>query len=205
MSTVIQRAGKSHTIADMERLEAQGLRYELVKGELQEMSPSGPTHGNATSRASYYVNEFVYKNDLGETFVAEAGFVLSRDPDTVLAPDFAFIRTNRLPSVFAETYCDIMPDLVIETRSPGDSKREIMAKTELWLSAGVLLVWNIDPKAQAVTVHQAGREPQIVGIDDVLGGADVLPGFTLPVRNLFRETGSSYLQPEPPAPDPTAG
>jgi Uma2 family endonuclease len=186
MAAMTQPKGKPYTAKDLEQLDAQGFRYELIGGVLREISPTGPTHGNTTGRASYFVSEFVYKNELGETFIAEVGFVLSRNPDTVLAPDFAFIRESRLPSQFPEGYCEIMPDLVIETRSPGDTQREVMEKTQLWLSAGVPLVWNIDPKSQTVTVHQPNQSIETLGINDTLTGGDILPGFILLVKQIFR-------------------
>lgn len=179
-----------YTASDLERLSDQGLRYELIEGELREMAPSGPTHGGTSSRVSYYVNEYVYNNGLGETFASETGFLLSGDPDTVLAPDFAFIRQERIPDAYPEGFCAIVPDLVVETRSPGDTKREIELKMRRWIDAGVRLAWDIDPMVHTVTVYQPGEQPAIRGVADTLAGGDVLPGFSLPVRKVFRETAT---------------
>ena len=186
MSVIMETRNRLHTAQDLIRLDAKGLRYELIEGEFQEMAPSGPTHGNATSRLSHYVGDHVYRSDLGETFAAETGFLISRNPDTVLAPDLAFILEDRLPAEFPAGYCTIVPDLVVETRSPGDSDLFVLEKTARWLDAGVRLVWNVDPTSRTVSVHSAGQTAQSLGATDVLDGGDVLPGFRLPVSNIFR-------------------
>ncbi len=129
-----------HTVDDLERLGRQGLRYELIQGGLHEMSPTGGTHGSATSRLSYSVNAHVYAGDLGETFAAETGFLVQRHPDTVLAPDFAFVAAARLPNPRPLGFVPVVPDLVVETRSPGDTSRASAAKVTCWLDFGARLV-----------------------------------------------------------------
>ena len=87
-----------HTAEDLERLSAQGFRYELVRGELRPVLLGGGLEGSSTSRLAYYAGKAIMDNDLGETFAAGTGFLVARDPDTVLAPDFAFVAKNRLPN-----------------------------------------------------------------------------------------------------------
>ena len=190
MAAATQPLEKLYTASDLERLSEQGFRYELIEGKLCEMSPTGGSHGSATSRLAFHVQYYVYERDLGECFSSEVGVFLSRNPDTVLAPDFAFIISARVPTDIPPGYLSIMPDLVFETRSPGDTKREIEAKMERWIAAGVRLAWDIDPKSHTVTVYQPGVPATTLGVDDTLAGGDVLPGLSLPVRAIFRDAAT---------------
>ena len=174
-----------HTAQDLERLSDQGRHYELIRGELREMTPPGGMHGSSTSRLSTYVGYLVIDQELGETFAAETGFLVGRDPDTVLAPDFAFVAKDRLPNPLPKSYVPVVPDIVLETRSPNDTKREVAEKVEQWLDLGVRLVWELNPATRLLTVHRAGVPSRELGIADVLDGEDVLPTFRVPVAKLF--------------------
>jgi Uma2 family endonuclease len=174
-----------HTAQDLERLSAQGYHYELIKGELHEMAPPGGTHGSTTSRLSVFVGSLVIDKDLGETFAAETGFLVGRDPDTVLAPDFAFVSKGRLPNPLPKSYVPVVPDIVLETRSPNDTKREVADKVEQWLALGVRLVWELNPQTRILTVHRANQMPRFLGENDTLDGEEVLPGFSVPIARLF--------------------
>ena len=174
-----------YTATDLERLSDEGHRYELIQGGLRPMSPSGGPHGDATSRVSFYINGVVYGDDLGMTFAAETGFVVGHDPDTIKAPDFAFVSYERLPASLPEGYVPLVPDLAVETRSPSDTGREVAEKVEEWLLAGVKIVWVIEPRKRTITTHRLGRSPRVVGIGDTLDGEDVLPGLSVPVERIF--------------------
>lgn len=174
-----------HTAEDLERLSAQGYRYELIKGELRPMSPSGGPHGDATSRVSFYINGLVYGEERGLTFTAETGFFVARNPDTVIAPDFAFVAEERLPETLPEGYVSIIPDLAVETRSPNDIAKEVADKVEDWLTAGVKIVWVIEPRKRTITSHRRGRQPLVFGVGNALDGEDILPGLSIPLNMIF--------------------
>ncbi len=174
-----------HTAQDLERLSAEGYHYALVRGELREMTPPGGMHGSTTSRLTIYVGQIVIDQDLGETFAAETGFLVGRNPDTVLAPDFAFIAKDRLPDSVPRSYVPVVPDIVLETRSPNDTRREVAEKVEQWLDLGVRLVWELNPATRLLTVHCAGVAARELGVADILGGGDVLPDLRVPVAKLF--------------------
>jgi len=134
---------------------------------------------------SISVGRIIIDQDLGETFAAETGFLISRDPDTVLAPDFAYIAKERLPDPLSRSYVPVVTDIVLEARSPSDTSRGVAEKVERWIKAGVKLVWELNPADQTLTVYRPGVTPRVLGILDVLDGEEVLPGFSVSLSNLF--------------------
>ncbi len=180
---------KKMSAAEFARQYADGeRRAELIHGEVEEMSPATPLHGMQVIRITLPVARFVEEHALGEVFGAETGFTL-RHPDgteSVLAPDLAFIAAERLPAELPHEFWSIAPDLVVEVLSPSESRHRVQQKTALWLQAGVRLVWNIDAATQTVTVHRADGSTQVLRPGDTLSGEQVLPGFELPVGEIFR-------------------
>jgi Uma2 family endonuclease len=162
-------------------------RYELVEGVLVPMSPPpGPRHGYVGMTLGILVGGFVRAHRLGWTFAAETGFRLRRNPDTVRAPDFAFVATGRItPEMDLSRYLDLAPDLIAEVMSPSDSARGVAAKIAEYLEAGVRLAWVVDPKNRTVAVHRSGRGRRLLREADELSGEDVLPGFTCVAGDLF--------------------
>ncbi len=162
--------------------------YFLIQGNLIKTDmPTGDEHGSLTFALSLEIGSFVRGNKLGRCWAAETGFFVARDPDTVLAPDFAFIRTERLPKESVRGYVRAVPDLVLETRSPSDRPREVAEKVQEWLDAGVSMVLELNPMKNILTVHRAGLEPLALGPEDIFEGAEVLPGFSLALSALFSE------------------
>ena len=160
--------------------------FELIRGELRESKmPTGYEHGKLTFAIGLKIGAFVESNNLGECFAAETGFLVARDPDTVLAPDFAFLRAENVPAETTRGYVRAVPDLVLETRSPSDQPREVAEKVEAWLDAGVSMVLELNPATQILCVHRSDASVLELGPDDVFDGADILPGFTLPLSTLF--------------------
>ncbi len=87
-------------------------------------------------------------------------------------------------------FLPLAPDIVLEVRSPSDSSPDAFAKVQVWLNASVKLVWELNPRTRILTVHRAGRTPQELGIEAVLSGEEILPGFCLPLHRLFRDTNA---------------
>lgn len=176
------------TAKDLERLSAEGYRYELIRGELIQMPLTGFTHGVYTERLASRASVFVEDNDLGFCTAAETGYLLAVQPDFVMAPDWSFVSKARLPQSGKKSgYLAIVPDAVLETRSPNDTKPEVASKVADWLHFGVRLVWELNPVKRQITVFRPDVEPQVLGIDDTLDGGDVLPGFSLPIKRIFRD------------------
>ena len=168
-------------------------RYELVQGKLVRMPPTGYEHGHVALNLLRAVDGFVEANGLGSVSPPETGFLLSRpdEPDTVLAPDLAFVSAARTPvrgSPDWKGFPRLVPDLVVEIASPSQGQPELAAKARVWLSAGVRLVWIVWPVIRRVDVWQPGSDEPAYTLEetDQLEGGDVLPGFTCAVDRLFR-------------------
>ncbi|HMF57261.1 MAG TPA: Uma2 family endonuclease [Pyrinomonadaceae bacterium] len=161
-------------------------RYDLVKGELKRMSPAGSEHGAIALRLGAALYQYVEENNLGEVFGSETGFKLASSPDTVRAPDIAFVREERIPeSGIPQKFWDGAPDLAVEVVSPGDSFDEVAEKINDYLSAGTRAVWIISPKRRTVSIHRAGAETITLNENDLLDGQEVVPGFQYTVAKLF--------------------
>jgi Uma2 family endonuclease len=114
----------------------------------------------------------------GQIFAAETGFTLFRAPDTVRAPDIAFVRRERLPDPVPAGYLELAPDLVVEVLSPNDRPGEVLAKIGDWLEAGARLVWVIDPERRRARIYRPDGSDASIQEDENLSGEDLLPGFT---------------------------
>lgn len=154
------------------------------------MSPAGWRHGRIVHRLEVLLGRYIEENKLGEAFGAETGFLISRDPDTVRAPDIAFIAQDNLPTKEpAEAYWPGAPDLVVEVLSPNDKTGEIDEKIQAWLAAGAKLVWVVDPQLQSVSIHRSAIVVAVKTGNDMLDGGDVVPGFNCPVAEIFTALG----------------
>jgi Uma2 family endonuclease len=162
-------------------------RLELVKGVPVEMSPTGEEHGVLSMWLGYLLLSYVEAHDLGEVTAAESGFVLSRNPDTVRAPDVGFIAKARLAGPTSERYFPGPPDLAVEVVSPGDSASAIHAKVFDYLRAGTRLVWVVYPQSRTVAVYGPDTPTRFLDVDEMVEGGDILPGLSLPVREIFKK------------------
>jgi len=186
-----------HTADELAKLPADSWRYELVHGRLVRMPPTDLEHSDICGVLYLALRGYVDAGNLGLVTLPETGFIISRpgEPDTVLAPDLAFVRHARLPSATSwnrRRFPQLAPDLAVEVASPSQHRPEMAQKARMWLQAGSELVWVIWPTTREVDVwSQSADQPSTVAGDAVLDGADVLPGFTLAINTLWTdpETG----------------
>ena len=131
------------TAEQLAGMPRHGKRYELIQGALHMMSPSGNEHGRIAVRLTWRIAQHVEREDLGVVFAAETGFLLQTDPDTVRAPDLAFVtKTRRTEAGNVEGFWPGAPDLAVEVVSPSDSFSQVEEKALAWLTAGTRVVWR---------------------------------------------------------------
>lgn len=178
------------TAEDLASFEGDGYRYDLLEGDLIRVSPAGFRHGRLAHEISGRLWVFLHAHpELRLVAVgAETGFRLGRNPDTVLGPDAAVVRSDRLPLPQAQIgFLELAPDLAIEIVSPTDRWTTVSGKVEAYLAAGVQVVWIIEPGPRAVRVYSSEGAEQRLQADraDVLQAESVLPGFRLRLSELF--------------------
>ena len=179
---------KTVTAEELLTMPDDGFRYELVKGELRKMAPAGNRHGYVAGEVFGELRKHVKANGLGRTYAAETGFKLASDPDVVRAPDAAFVSRARLDETgLVSGYWPGAPDLAVEVVSPNDRHSDVMDKALDWLEAGCRMVLVADPERRIVTVYRSREDIRVLTAKagDVVEGADVVPGWTLPVVEIF--------------------
>ena len=181
------------TVDEFMALPDDGWQYELVEGRVVRLPPGKGSNSNRAVRLIAALQYFVEERGLGEVTAGDGGYEISRPGErpTVLAPDAAFMRVDRVPSHSSPAYDRYWrgaPDLLAEIVSPGQHQPEMAAKAQTYLEASARLVWIIWPRQQRVDVWQPGSDQPVasLGPADVLDGLDVLPGFTFPVARLFQ-------------------
>lgn len=186
-------ARENMTAEELVGYDVPGKRVELVRGRLVVREPSSLRHGEVTLRIGVALtNHLSRERDAqgwalvrGRVATADPSFTLSRSPDTVRAPDVAYISRDRHAGPMPEGFPEFAPDVAVEVRSRGDRAGDLLAKVGDWLSAGTTLVWVIDPACVAATVYRADGTVAVLGRDDAPTGEALLPGFVLPLRELF--------------------
>lgn len=168
------------TADELLRLPDDGWRYELVEGELKKMAPSGARHARVAANIIASLVQHVREHRAGAVYASEMGFRISRTPDTVRAPDAAFVRAARV--VDTPGFFDGAPDLAVEVISPSDSYSEVDEKTLTWLRAGARAVLLVDPRTQTIRVH---RPDSAVIVTQTIEVEEVLPGWRLSLAEAF--------------------
>jgi len=163
-----------------------GMRHELVRGELRMMPPPGFEHGRVAATVGILLGMHVRQTGIGVTLAAETGFLLASDPDTVRAPDAAFISRERAEKIGSTAkYWPGAPDLAVEVVSPSDSYHEVQDKALEWLEAGTIAVLVLDPPKRTATVYRGQGDAHVHGAEDTLDLSDAVPGFSVTVAELF--------------------
>lgn len=176
---------KLMTAEELLAMPDDGCRYELIRGELIKMAPAGHSHGREGNRVNVSMSNHVYANDLGETYLAETGFILARSPDHVRAPDVAFVRKERADAVRdVPGFFPGVADLAVEVISPSDRYIEVEENIADWLEHGTLMVIVVNPRNRTVWVHTSDGVTELTE-GDTLDGSDVVPGWSMPVADIF--------------------
>lgn len=174
------------SLEEFEQLEDDGMPRELDEGELITMSPTKRKHGRIQNAVSFVLNQFLERSPIGEVYVSETGFLLSRGPATLRAPDVAFVRAERSDQESPEGYLEGAPDLAVEVVSPSETARHITRKVVQYLRHGGHTVWVVYPEAEEVHVFEASGGHRVLQAEQLLEAPELLPGFSVPVRRLFQ-------------------
>jgi Uma2 family endonuclease len=121
-------------------------RFELVEGRLRVMEPGGSPHSVSTGAVTRLLGNFVHERKLGMALGGKPGFITQRDPDTVRAPDFAFVAEARIPDPIPEWFPELVPDFAVEVVGKDDYLETVQNKAGWWLQQGVGEVWVVDPR-----------------------------------------------------------
>lgn len=189
---IVQPVDRLLTAADLDtfppELPSGPVDYELDNGRLVLiMTPPGGVHGSLQARIAGHLLYQGELNDHGRVY-SETGLVLWRNPDRVVSPDVAFIANKSFPvRESPEGYLETIPNLVVEIRSKGDSAKFVRRKVEHYLKAGVEIVWVVEPATKTVSVHVASGAVQALEVTDALTLPAIIPNFTLPLADVFRE------------------
>ena len=149
------------------------------------MSPSGFPHGALTATLAQLLANHVKPNKLGTVYGAETGFFIQRDPDTVRAPDVAFVRADRLKNLPKRGFFPAAPDLAVEVLSPDDSAGEVLHKVQQWLDAGTISVWIVDPERERFVVYRKDQPTRVLEKSDDVTDEQLLPGLRLKLSEVF--------------------
>jgi Uma2 family endonuclease len=180
-------ATRFYTAADLAAMGSDA-PYELIDGELREVAPCFDDPSRIGVRISSPLFVFVEEHGLGEVFGADGGFRLPGGKETVVAPDVSFLRVERIPANHDfQSFFLGAPDLAVEVGSLSNTPGDVADKVRRYLAAGSRLVWVVWPLSQTVVVHRPGQEPETLRVGDILDGENVLPGFRLAVRSIFKE------------------
>jgi Uma2 family endonuclease len=165
--------------------EEDGWRTELVRGRMVREPAPGPAHGRLAARLAVRLGRFV-ENAASGVVLADTGFLLARDPDTVRAPDLSFVSNDRIPEQgYGAGFWRLGPDLAVEILSPSNTASDLQAKIGDYLAAGCHEIWVLDPAARSVVVYGADGRLRLLSADEELDGGALLPGFMLPLGELF--------------------
>ncbi len=174
------------SVEEFERLPPpEHCRYELVDGEVVELTFPTPIHNLTVGRVYKLLEQFVDEHRLGMVFPSDTGFVLSREPATLRGPDVTFITAERATGLDLRANIPGAPDLAIEVISPTDTILEMRRKVDQYLAAGCSTVWVLDPEKREVEVYEPGARPRVLVAEDQLECPELLPGFAVRVDELF--------------------
>jgi Uma2 family endonuclease len=172
------------TAEDLLEHPDDGLRHELIEGEITTMTPAGARHGTMVARITVLLGKHVDEFRSGHLFGAETGFIIARDPDTVRAPDVAFVAAERATEV-PRGFFEGAPDLAVEVTSPSDSYSEVQKKALAWLRAGCHLVLVVDADERTVTAYRSPRDVRVHGVEDEVPCEDIVTGWRPRAEKFF--------------------
>jgi Uma2 family endonuclease len=187
-------AEKLMTADELVRISIPDKQVELIRGRLVVREPPGTRHGAVAGTLAFELTAFARKGNLGQVFPQDTGFKIASDPDSVRAPDVAFVSRQQLDRIPEQGYAELAPDLVVEVLSTSDRPGAVLAKIGEWLAAGSRIAWLIDLERREAQVFRADGSVSVIGEDGALDGEDVLPGFACPLGAVLSPAGSAMRE-----------
>jgi Uma2 family endonuclease len=160
---------------------------ELVEGRLLMKSPTGERHGAMEMNLAAALKAYTQARGSGKVRVGEVGIYIRHNPDTVRAADVLYISNERYDRHASSGFLDVAPELVVEVLPPEDRWSEVTRKLDEYFSIGVLRVWVADPVTQSIFVYHSATGVGRFTENDTLADEELLPGFSMPVEEVFRE------------------
>jgi Uma2 family endonuclease len=174
------------TADELLRMSDDGTRRELVRGVMRHYPYNSALHGTVALNIGAALATYVHAHDLGIVYGGGTGFIVATNPDTVRAPDAAFVRRERAEVIGdEENYFPGAPDLAIEVISYNDLYIDVMEKITDFLDAGTRMILVIDPHSCTVAMYRSTISGKIMKEADTIDGEDVVPGWTCAVRDVF--------------------
>ena len=187
MATAESREPEPVTLEQYARLpEDEFYKVEAVRGRLVREPRPAPLHSSVQATLIALLKNYEWAKHTGGAVLVETEFVLSVDPLTVRTPDVAWVSAGRIPANgYTLPRWHFAPDQAVEVVSPRNTRAELDERVADFLLAGSRLVWVVDPRPRTVTVYEPGANPLLLDVMDELGAGHVLPGFHVPVLELF--------------------
>jgi len=179
---------KTWTDEEFMALPKDGHRYEIVNGELIDMGNSGALHGYVCSLLLATLVSYSLSEKLGIVFDSSTAFKMKNGNRR--SPDISFFAKERLQGIteLPSGFLEGAPDLVVEVLSPGNTVEEMHDKLVEYFDNGTRLAWMIHPSEHYILVYRSAQEPdRLLKSVDALDGEEVIPGFSLPVADLFQK------------------
>jgi Uma2 family endonuclease len=159
---------------------------ELVQGKVVEINVPAPRHGQVCAEFAFQLKLYCRQTNWGHIVTNDSGVVTKRNPDTVRGADIACYSYERLPQgPLPSGYLDAVPELIGEVLSPSDRWPQTLVKVAEYLEAGVGVVCVIDPEQQSIHVFRIDGLNAVLHDTDTLTLPTILPGFELPLQELF--------------------
>jgi Uma2 family endonuclease len=156
--------------------------FELMDGEILEKMPNSAYNSEIAMNIGFFIKSYLLVNNKkGHVSGEGGGYHVGKD---VYAPDIAYTSFERQPQLDQSGFNRLSPELAVEVVSPSDKQQEIVTKVGNYIAAGVV-VWVVYPQSKEVAVHVSGQFVQTLGLEDTLQGGDLLPGFQLPIKQIF--------------------
>jgi Uma2 family endonuclease len=187
MTTTLPVPATARLTAEEFLKQYEGQRFELIDGVATEIPmPASQQHGKICVKITLRIGAFVDANNLGH-FTSNDSFVrVGSNPDRLRAPDLCYFSYERLPrGPMPEGLLTVVPNLAIEVRSPSDRMTDLMMKVTEYQSAGIEVVMIVDPNTESVALFRQEELPQRFSNGDTLSIPEILPGFSVPVREFF--------------------